>query len=186
VVRHLPRARAVGALAETAIEKSGGHRYAAEAAKAVTLEAVEAKEFDAFRAASASSTLRARRGLVAGQVALLGGDPGIGKSLCSPGAARHVGLAAPPLYVSGEESTDRLRCARGASRCSPARLAPLAETQLERIIATSTPRSRASRCSTPSRRCGPTRCSRHRARSPGARIAAQLTRHAKRSGTACS
>jgi DNA repair protein RadA/Sms len=43
-------------------------------------------------------------GLVAGSVALLGGDPGIGKSTLLLQVAAHVARSRPVLYASGEES----------------------------------------------------------------------------------
>ena len=43
-------------------------------------------------------------GLVAGSVALLGGDPGIGKSTLLLQVAAHVAHSRPVLYASGEES----------------------------------------------------------------------------------
>jgi hypothetical protein len=54
-------------------------------------------------------------GLVAGGVVLIGGDPGIGKStLLLQALARLAQPARTCLYVSGEESASRWRCARGA------------------------------------------------------------------------
>src|SRR6202035_1763685 len=43
-------------------------------------------------------------GLVAGSVALLGGDPGIGKSTLMLQAAAALNTAGPVLYATGEES----------------------------------------------------------------------------------
>ena len=49
-------------------------------------------------------------GLVAGQVALLGGDPGIGKStLLLQVAARLAATGRDVIYVSGEESAEQVR-----------------------------------------------------------------------------
>jgi DNA repair protein RadA/Sms len=63
-------------------------------------------------------------GLVAGQVTLLGGDPGIGKSTLLLQCLATLSEHEPS--TSGEESADQSRCARGASRstvkacaCSP-------------------------------------------------------------------
>jgi DNA repair protein RadA/Sms len=47
-------------------------------------------------------------GLVAGSVALLGGDPGIGKSTLLLQVAAHVASRRPVLYASGEESVAQL------------------------------------------------------------------------------
>ena len=48
-------------------------------------------------------------GLVLGSVALLGGDPGIGKSTMLLQAGDALSRATPTLYVTGEE-----RCGRSA------------------------------------------------------------------------
>jgi len=77
-------------------------------------------------------------GLVPGSVVLIGGDPGIGKStillqtLAALGQADAVGT----LYVTGEESPQqvRLRAERLGLKAGGLRL--LAETQVERILAT--------------------------------------------------
>ncbi len=75
-------------------------------------------------------------GLVPGSVVLLGGDPGVGKSTlllqtCCNLATRHHAL-----YVTGEESLEQvsLRSQRLGLQQAPLKL--LAETQVERIIAT--------------------------------------------------
>ncbi|MBK1647240.1 DNA repair protein RadA [Rhabdochromatium marinum] len=85
-------------------------------------------------------------GLVSGSVVLLGGDPGIGKSTlllqaCTALAARWTqealrGYQHPVLYVTGEESPEQvsLRAARLALPRAAIRL--LAETSVERILAT--------------------------------------------------
>src|SRR5438067_1724402 len=74
-------------------------------------------------------------GLVAGGVALLGGDPGIGKSTLLLQACAALGAAHRTLYVTGEESLYQV--ARRADRLglinAPVEL--LAEVQLEAIVA---------------------------------------------------
>jgi DNA repair protein RadA/Sms len=74
-------------------------------------------------------------GLVAGGVALLGGDPGIGKSTLLLQASASLGAAHKTLYVTGEESTDQiaLRAQRLGLVNAPVEL--LAEVQLEAIVA---------------------------------------------------
>jgi DNA repair protein RadA/Sms len=71
-------------------------------------------------------------GLAPGQVILLGGDPGIGKSTLLLQAVASLPGA---LYVSGEESGEQvaLRARRLALAARDVRL--LAETQLERVLA---------------------------------------------------
>jgi DNA repair protein RadA/Sms len=81
-------------------------------------------------------------GLVAGEVVLLGGDPGIGKSTLLLQACAALGAARRTLYVTGEESVEQvaLRAQRLGLVNAPVEL--LAEVQLEAIvaaIATATP-----------------------------------------------
>ncbi|HEX4910510.1 MAG TPA: DNA repair protein RadA [Permianibacter sp.] len=75
-------------------------------------------------------------GLVPGSVVLLGGDPGIGKSTLLTQTLCLLAQTRPALYVTGEESLEQvsLRAQRLGLGESP--LALLAETQVERIIAT--------------------------------------------------
>jgi DNA repair protein RadA/Sms len=73
-------------------------------------------------------------GLVAGQVVLIGGDPGVGKSTLLLQALAQMSAAHKAVYVSGEESAEQvaLRAQRLALDCG--RLELLAEIQLERIL----------------------------------------------------
>ncbi len=74
-------------------------------------------------------------GLVAGGVALLGGDPGIGKSTLLLQASAALGATRKTLYVTGEESVEQvaLRAQRLGLVQAPVML--LAEVQLEAIVA---------------------------------------------------
>jgi DNA repair protein RadA/Sms len=69
-------------------------------------------------------------------VVLIGGDPGIGKSTLLLQAIAHVGQSQPVLYVSGEESAQQiaLRAQRLSVEAEPVKL--LAEINLETILAT--------------------------------------------------
>ncbi len=76
-------------------------------------------------------------GLVPGSVVLLGGEPGVGKStlLAQMLSGLAEGGAGGVLYVSGEESVAQVALrARRVGAATP-RLALLAETSLERILA---------------------------------------------------
>jgi DNA repair protein RadA/Sms len=75
-------------------------------------------------------------GLVHGQVVLIGGDPGIGKSTLLLQALAAMGGTRNVVYVSGEESAEQvaLRATRLQLDSKGVRL--LAETNLERIAAT--------------------------------------------------
>jgi len=130
-----PSCGGAGTLSETAVEKSSGHRYAAQATQSIPLETVEAKEIERIPSGLAELDRALGGGLVGGQVALLGGDPGIGKSTLLLQALHAVSTTLPALYVSGEESADQvaLRARRLSLQSGTLRL--LAETQLERILA---------------------------------------------------
>ena len=179
-----PSCGTAGSLSETAVEKSSGHRYAAEAAKSVPLEAVEAKELDRIASGLGELDRALGGGYVGGQVALLGGDPGIGKSTLLLQALHAVSATLPTLYVSGEESADQvaLRARRLTLQSSTLRL--LAETQLERILsALDSGKPRVAVIDSIQ-----TLWSESLQSAPGSvaqvrECAAQLTRHAKRTGT---
>jgi DNA repair protein RadA/Sms len=122
-------------------------------------------------------------GLVAGQVVLVGGDPGIGKSTLL--LQTLASLASSVLYVTGEESAEQvaLRSRRLGLEARGVQLA--AETQLERVLgALESARPRVAVIDSIQ-----TLWSEALQSAPGAvaqvrECAAQLTRHAKRSGTA--
>src|SRR5438876_4684824 len=104
-----PSCGAAGTLTETAVEKgAGSHRYAAEATQPIALEAMHAKELDRIPSGLAELDRALGGGVVAGQVALLGGDPGIGKSTLLLQALHAISGSLPTLYVSGEESAEQV------------------------------------------------------------------------------
>jgi DNA repair protein RadA/Sms len=74
-------------------------------------------------------------GLVLGSVALIGGDPGIGKSTLLMQAAAHLSGAHPVLYVTGEESLTQIGLRAHRLGVAVERLAVVAETCVERIVA---------------------------------------------------
>jgi len=74
-------------------------------------------------------------GLVPGEVALLGGDPGIGKStLLLQVTAALVASGVPVLYVSGEESEQQIHLRATRLGAVPEGLFVAAETDLEEIL----------------------------------------------------
>ena len=122
-------------------------------------------------------------GLVAGQVVLLGGDPGIGKSTLLLQAVSS--FSQDTLYVSGEESPEQVagRARRLGLDAGGVRL--LAETQLERIVGA----LESGKPSVAVIDSIQTIWSDTLQSAPGSvaqvrECAAQLTRHAKRAGTA--
>jgi DNA repair protein RadA/Sms len=180
-----PSCGSAGTLTETAVEKGASHRYAAEATNAVTLEAVDAKELERIPSGQAELDRALGGGLVGGQVALLGGDPGIGKSTLLLQALHAVSVDLPALYVSGEESTEQiaLRARRLALQSGSLRL--LAETQLERILATlESTKPRVAVIDSIQTLWSDTLQSAPGSVAQVRECAAQLTRHAKRSGIA--
>ena len=75
-------------------------------------------------------------GMVSGQVVLIGGDPGIGKSTLLLQALSSMGSSQRCLYVTGEESAEQVAL-RGRRLGLPgAGVELLAEIRLERILAT--------------------------------------------------
>jgi len=134
-----PSCGAAGTLAETAAhapERPGARRLAGAAPGAVTLDAIEAREQERLSTGIGELDRVLGGGLVAGQVVLIGGDPGIGKSTLLLQTLAALGAAHRTLYVSGEESAEQV--ALRAKRLSlDARAVHLiAEIQLERIMGT--------------------------------------------------
>ena len=127
-----PACGAAGTLVEAAAERRG----ARAPAKPVPLEEIEIKEVARLPSGIAELDRTLGGGLVPGQVTLLGGDPGIGKSTLLLQCLATLSGSVETVYVSGEESSDQiaLRARRLALPVKGLRL--LAETQLERILAT--------------------------------------------------
>ncbi|HEX9626398.1 MAG TPA: DNA repair protein RadA [Acidiferrobacterales bacterium] len=74
-------------------------------------------------------------GMVIGSVALIGGDPGIGKSTLLLQALAAMGADAPVLYVTGEESAQQVALRARRLGVHGERLRLLAENRVEQIIA---------------------------------------------------
>jgi DNA repair protein RadA/Sms len=124
-------------------------------------------------------------GLVLGSVVLIGGDPGIGKSTLLLQALAEVGRTASVLYVSGEESADQIALRAQRLGVTGERLQLLTENQVENILS----------CASVERPqvmvvdSIQTMFTEILQSAPGSvaqvrESAAQLVRHAKRSGTA--
>ena len=176
-----PSCGAVGTLTETAVEKGSAHRYSVPETKAVTLEAVDAKELERIPTGLAELDRALGGGLVAGQVVLLGGDPGIGKSTLLLQACSAIQES---LYVSGEESAEQVAMRARRLSLDTGGIRLLAETQLERILAS----LESSKPQVAVMDSIQTLWSETLQSAPGSvaqvrECAAQLTRHAKRSAT---
>jgi DNA repair protein RadA/Sms len=177
-----PSCQAVGTLSETAMEKPAQHRYAGRAAEAVALEEIEAHELQRIATGVDELDRALGGGLVPGQVCLLGGDPGIGKSTLLLQVSSFVEKT---LYVSGEESAQQvaLRARRLALEAQGVRL--LAETQLERIVAAlEADKPRVAVIDSIQTLWSETLQSAPGSVAQVRECAAQLTRHAKRAGAA--
>lgn len=74
-------------------------------------------------------------GIVPGSLALLGGDPGVGKSTLLTQVADILSHEQPVLYVSGEESAHQIKLRAKRLGVTGANLYVLAETNLEAILA---------------------------------------------------
>ena len=180
-----PSCAAVGTLTESAVEKTGAHRYATDATKSVALEAIEARDLERIGSGLAELDRAMGGGVVAGQVALLGGDPGIGKSTLLLQALHEISGSHPTLYVSGEESAEQvaLRARRLSLQSGTVRF--LAETQLERIVAAlDAGKPRVAVMDSIQTLWSETLQSAPGSVAQVRECAAQLTRHAKRTGTA--
>ncbi|HEX7055230.1 MAG TPA: ATPase domain-containing protein, partial [Burkholderiales bacterium] len=177
-----PSCQAVGTLTETAMEKPAQHRYAGRAAASVALGEIEARELERIATGVGELDRALGGGLVPGQVCLLGGDPGIGKSTLLLQVAASLDRT---LYVSGEESAEQVALRARRLALEPAGVRLLAETQLERIVAAL--EAAAPRVAVVD--SIQTLWSETLQSAPGSvaqvrECAAQLTRHAKRAGTA--
>src|SRR5213595_2131562 len=122
-----PSCGAAGTLSESYAER-GAKRIAAPS---VALADIEAKELARIPTGVGELDRALGAGLVAGQVVLLGGDPGIGKSTL---LLQTLATLKEVLYVTGEESAEQIamRARRLSLDAGSVRL--LAETQLERIL----------------------------------------------------
>ena len=179
-----PSCGAAGTLSEAAAERSGP-RAARNAARPVPLEEIEIREVARTPSGIAELDRTLGGGLVPGQVTLLGGDPGIGKSTLLLQCLATLSGSLETVYVSGEESSDQiaLRARRLALPMKGLRL--LSETQLERILATlEAARPRVAVIDSIQTVWSETLQSAPGSVAQVRECAAQLTRYAKRAGTA--
>jgi DNA repair protein RadA/Sms len=180
-----PSCGAAGTLTETLAERGAVKRISGAAPGAVSLDAVQTRELERLPTGIGELDRVLGGGLVAGQVVLIGGDPGIGKSTLLLQALAALGSACKVLYISGEESAEQvaMRARRLALDARSVQL--IAEIQLERIAATLD----AQRPQVAVVDSIQTLWSEALQSAPGSvaqvrECAAQLARHAKKSGTA--
>ncbi|HEX6266571.1 MAG TPA: DNA repair protein RadA [Burkholderiales bacterium] len=174
-----PSCGAAGTLSETAGERRG--KVAGVASRSIA--DIDAKDLERIATGVDELDRALGGGLVGGQVILLGGDPGIGKSTLLLQTV--VSLSASALYITGEESAEQvaLRARRLALDAGGVRLA--AETQLERVLgALESARPRVAVVDSIQTLWTETLQSAPGSVAQVRECAAQLTRHAKRAGTA--
>ena len=105
-----PSCTAWNTLVESVAEAASTHRYksVAGASKLQKLADVSAREAPRLPTGVTEFDRVLGGGLVAGQVVLIGGDPGIGKSTLLLQALCTMGGGHKALYVSGEESAQQI------------------------------------------------------------------------------
>jgi len=113
----------------------------AGAARPVPLREVVASEEERLRTGIGELDRVLGGGVVPGMLALLGGDPGIGKSTLLLTALDRLARASPDravLYVSGEESTRQVKLRADRLGVAAPNLHVLAETDATRVLLAST------------------------------------------------
>jgi DNA repair protein RadA/Sms len=178
-----PSCGEAGTLTEQAAERAV--RASGQAASPVALSRVPAREVERLSSGLPELDRVLGGGLVVGQVALIGGDPGIGKSTLLLQSLAALGGERKVVYVSGEESAEQVALRARRLGLDAAGVGLLAEIQLERIVAA----LEAARPEVAVVDSIQTLWSEALESAPGSvaqvrECAAQLTRFAKRSGTA--
>ena len=182
-----PHCMAWNTLVETVAEAASTHRYAglAQSSKLQRLSEVEAQEVPRQPTGIAEFDRVLGGGLVDGAVVLIGGDPGIGKSTLLLQALCHLSAKQKVLYISGEESAQQIALRAKRLQLDAGGVHLLAEIQLEKILSSlSSQQPQVAVIDSIQ-----TVYSEALQSAPGSvaqvrECAAQLTRHAKQSGTA--
>src|SRR5882672_11568908 len=121
-----PHCGAWNTLVESVAETAQKHRFAGVAKPSVLqrLSEVSAREAPRLATGVGEFDRVLGGGLVAGQVVLIGGDPGVGKSTLLLQALAQMSAAHQAVYVSGEESAEQvaLRARRLALDARPVQL----------------------------------------------------------------
>ncbi len=120
---------------------AGPNRYASWAGasgEAVALCDVEESERDRTDTGLGEFNRVLGGGLVEGSVTLIGGDPGIGKSTLLLQVMAHLGKTRQVVYATGEESKQQVALRASRLGLKSANIKLLAETSLEKILATIT------------------------------------------------
>jgi DNA repair protein RadA/Sms len=182
-----PHCNAWNTLVESVADAPSKHRYQSLAAAqpVATLSEIEASDVDRQPTGIDELDRVLGGGMVAGGVVLIGGDPGIGKSTLLLQALDSLSRSLRTLYVTGEESGAQVALRSRRLGLDGSQVRVIAEIQLEKISAT-IEAERPAVCVIDSIQ---TVYSDQLTSAPGSvaqvrECAAQLTRIAKRSGTA--
>jgi len=132
-----PHCNAWNTLVEGISEALPKHRFSGvtKASKLQRLAEVSAREAPRLATGIAEFDRVLGGGLVAGQVVLIGGDPGVGKSTLLLQALAQMSGTSKALYVSGEESAEQVALRAQRLALDGGELELLAEIQLEKILA---------------------------------------------------
>jgi DNA repair protein RadA/Sms len=125
-------------LVESVAEAAVKNRFAgvAKASALQRLAEVSAREASRIETGIGELDRALGGGLVAGQVVLIGGDPGVGKSTLLLQALAGMSASHKAIYVTGEESAEQVALRAQRLALDSGRLELFAEIQLERILAT--------------------------------------------------
>ena len=133
-----PHCSAWNTLVESVAETAAKHRFAgvAKASALQRLADVDVRDTPRIETGVGEFDRVLGGGLVAGQVVLIGGDPGIGKSTLLLQALAQMSASRKAVYVSGEESAEQVALRAQRLSLDSGKLELLAEIQLERILST--------------------------------------------------
>ena len=133
-----PHCGAWNTLVEGVSESAPKHRFSGVAKSSQLKRLADVSTREARRMATGIGELDRvlGGGFVAGQVVLIGGDPGVGKSTLLLQALAQMSAAHKSVYVSGEESAEQVALRASRLQLDSGGLELLAEIQLERILAT--------------------------------------------------
>ena len=133
-----PHCSAWNTLVESVAETAAKHRFAgvAKASALQRLADVDVRDTPRIETGVGEFDRVLGGGLVAGQVVLIGGDPGVGKSTLLLQALAQMSASRKAVYVSGEESAEQVALRAQRLSLDSGKLELLAEIQLERILST--------------------------------------------------
>jgi DNA repair protein RadA/Sms len=130
-----PSCGAAGTLVETVTDRASIGRVSQASPSTLALDEVKVRQLERRSTGIDELDRVLGGGVVAGQVVLLGGDPGIGKSTLLLQALAALGAQCKVLYVSGEESAEQVAMRARRLALDPRAIRLIAEIQLERVAA---------------------------------------------------